>query len=183
MRAPLLGFVSLQHFEDTRSLSRAAAPATLRLQGLVTLVAFCSPRVPAGLVSYRRRSWDSPFEAFPSSRVSRRSRREGPTCRFPGCLSHRTRGPAGEATRRDFWALTPGQVPCRCARPKAGTRPAAPLGFCPSRGLSPATLKRLLTVSSLTCLVSRILVPLTARTSEHRSAADQVPPRGTNHPS
>ena len=81
-RTPALSFGSLQHIEETRSRPFAGIQSrSLRLQGLVTLLAFCSPRVPAGFVSPRRRSWDSPFEAFPLLRVSRHSCRKGPTCR------------------------------------------------------------------------------------------------------
>jgi hypothetical protein len=47
-----------------------AWPATFRLQGLVTLLTAYSLRTPAGFVSRRRRSWDSPFGAFPSQKVS-----------------------------------------------------------------------------------------------------------------
>jgi hypothetical protein len=81
-RTPALSFGSLQHIEETRSRPFAGIQSrSLRLQGLATLVACCSPRVPAGFVSPRRRSWDSPFEAFPLLRVSRHSCREAPTCR------------------------------------------------------------------------------------------------------
>ena len=47
------------------------APATFRLQGLVTLLAACSFRARAGFVSHRQRSWDCPFGGFPSRKVSR----------------------------------------------------------------------------------------------------------------
>jgi hypothetical protein len=46
-------------------------PATFRLQGLVTLLTVYSFRARAGPVSCRRRSWDSPFGAFPSRKVFR----------------------------------------------------------------------------------------------------------------
>jgi hypothetical protein len=45
-------------------------PATFRLQGLVTLLAVYSRRARAGFLSHRRRSWDSPFGAFSSRKVS-----------------------------------------------------------------------------------------------------------------
>jgi hypothetical protein len=52
--------------------SRAVPPpATVRLQGLVTLWAVYALRARAGFVSHRRRSWDSPFGAFSSRKVSR----------------------------------------------------------------------------------------------------------------
>lgn len=43
-------------------------PATFRLQGLATLLTASAPRFRAGLVSYRQRSWDSPFGAFSSAK-------------------------------------------------------------------------------------------------------------------
>jgi hypothetical protein len=63
-------FGSLQRSRQRRSTSRGrAAPATVRLQGLGTLLTACALRNRAGRVSYRRRSWDSPFGAFSSDKV------------------------------------------------------------------------------------------------------------------
>jgi hypothetical protein len=45
-------------------------PATVRLQGLVTLLTAFARRTRVGLVSCRRRSWDSPFGVFTSQKVS-----------------------------------------------------------------------------------------------------------------
>jgi hypothetical protein len=45
----------------------------------LTVYAF---RARADPVSCRQRSWDSPFEAFPSRQVSARYRPDAPTCRF-----------------------------------------------------------------------------------------------------
>jgi hypothetical protein len=45
-------------------------PATVRLQGLATLLAVYARRARAGFVSHRQRSWDSPFGAFSSRKVS-----------------------------------------------------------------------------------------------------------------
>ena len=84
--------------------------ATFRLQGLATLLTAYSRRAPAGFVSHRRRSWDSPFEAFPSRKV---------TATFPRGRTHmpfvpsffpppkRQAGPTG----RGFWALALSRVP------------------------------------------------------------------------
>lgn len=55
-------------FEGPRS--RACLPAVFRLQGLAALLAACSLRARAGLISCRQRSWDSPFGAFSSQKVS-----------------------------------------------------------------------------------------------------------------
>jgi hypothetical protein len=51
-------------------LPRAHPPATFRLQGLVTLLTVSSLQPPAGLVSYRQRSWDSPFEGYTPGKAS-----------------------------------------------------------------------------------------------------------------
>jgi hypothetical protein len=130
--APLMGFVSLQRSRIRRSTCRGfAEPATFRPQGLVTLSAACSLRARAGLVSYRRRSWDSPFGAFSSREVSTRLHVEGPTCRF-SCRCYRRRrqraGPAG----RGSWASTLARVPGDqrgISAPGAGYSH----GLCPSR--------------------------------------------------
>jgi hypothetical protein len=57
-------------------------PASFRPQGLITLSAAYSLRARAGSVSHRQRSWDSPFGAFPSHKVSERLRPKAPTYRF-----------------------------------------------------------------------------------------------------
>jgi hypothetical protein len=90
------------------------APATFRLQGLITLVAACSFRARAGSISHRRRSWDSPFGAFSSRKVS---------AAFPGGSTH---------------------IPFNLSvppSPKAVGRPNRPrfLGFCPSESPSRPT--------------------------------------------
>jgi hypothetical protein len=46
------------------------SPATVRLQGLATLLTAYALRARAGFVSHRRRSWDSPFGAFSFRKVS-----------------------------------------------------------------------------------------------------------------
>jgi hypothetical protein len=51
-------------------LPQACQPATFRLQGLATLLTAYSLRSRAGFVSHRQRSWDSPFGAFSSRKVS-----------------------------------------------------------------------------------------------------------------
>jgi len=127
-----MGFVSLQRSGVRRSTCRGfAEPATFRPQGLVTLSAAYSLRARAGLVSYRRRSWDSPFGAFSSREVSACLHVEAPTCRF-SCRCYRRRrqraGPAG----RGFWALALARVPGDrrgVSAPSAGCS----RGLCPSR--------------------------------------------------
>jgi hypothetical protein len=69
--APSLGSCSLGHIHHTRSGSRGLClPATFRPQGLITLSTACALARLAGLVSCRQRLWDSPFEAFSSSKVA-----------------------------------------------------------------------------------------------------------------
>jgi len=89
-----LGFLSLQHIRDRRSTSRGRClPATFRLQGLATLLTAYSLRTPAGFVSRRRRSWDSPLRSFLLPRGFRSvSTRENPltVCRCQ--YSHRVSG-------------------------------------------------------------------------------------------
>jgi hypothetical protein len=45
-------------------------PATFRLQGLVTLLAVCSPRSLTGLISSRQRPWDSSLRSISSREVA-----------------------------------------------------------------------------------------------------------------
>lgn len=69
--APSLGSCSLRHMHHTRSGSRGLClPATFRPQGLITLSTDCALARLAGLVSCRQHLWDSPFEAFSSSKVA-----------------------------------------------------------------------------------------------------------------
>jgi len=51
-------------------LPRTCQPAAFHLQGLATLLAVYALRSLAGFVSHRQRSWDSPFGAFSSRKVS-----------------------------------------------------------------------------------------------------------------
>jgi hypothetical protein len=112
------------------------APASVRLQGLATLLAAYALRARAGFVSHQQRSWDSPFGAFSSQKVS---------ATFPGGRTHvpflpsvipppkRWAGPTG----RGSWALTLPRVPgdrTGFNSPTAGCS----LGFCPSRVYWPA---------------------------------------------
>jgi hypothetical protein len=126
-----MGFCSLQHTRDRRSTCRGLClPATFRLQGLATLLTACSLRALAGFVSHRRRSWDSPFGAFSSRKVSARFRPEAPTYRstwrYTPCEHE-----AG-STGCGSWVLTLSRVPGDqrvFSAPTAGCS----LGFHPSR--------------------------------------------------
>jgi hypothetical protein len=108
--------------------ARACRPATFRLQGLATLLAACSLRARAGLVSYRQRSWDSPFGGFSSRKV---------LPAFPPGMHPRTvllSGiPTAEAPGRPdeprFLGFNPPESPLRLGRCLARQPPDPPLGF------------------------------------------------------
>ena len=85
-------------------------PATFRPQGLFTLSTAYSLQARAGFVSHQQRSWDSPFGAFPSRKVSAAlaiGRTHMPF--HPPVIPppQRRAGPTG----RDFWAFTLPRVP------------------------------------------------------------------------
>jgi len=107
------------------------APATFRLQGLATLWAAFSFRALAGFISRQQRSWDSPYGAFSSRKVS---------AAFPRGCTHvpfhppfipppkRWAGPTG----RGFWVLTlPGIPGDRTGFNSPAT--GCSLGLCPPR--------------------------------------------------
>jgi hypothetical protein len=106
-------------------------PAAFRLQGLATLLTAYSLRAPAGFISHRRRSWDSPFGAFPFRKVSAAFPRGSTHLPFnPPVIPppERWAGPAG----RGSWALTLPGVPgdrTGVNSPTAGCS----LGLYPSR--------------------------------------------------
>jgi hypothetical protein len=114
--APLLSFASLQHIRERRSTRPGLClPATFRPQGLATLSTACSLRTRAGSVSRRRRSWDSPFGAFPSREAFTRFRMNEPTYRFPKRPVFRrtpktARLAAVPGLRSSRESLTPGHV-------------------------------------------------------------------------
>jgi hypothetical protein len=131
-----LGFPSLQHLRNRESTYRGLClPATFRLQGLVTLLAAYSSRSRAGLISYQQRSWDSPFGAFSSRKVS------DP---FPDQKNPHTVPPVGipapEGTGRldrpRFLGCDPSESPWRSDALLAHPTLDAPLGFAL---LGPAT--------------------------------------------
>lgn len=63
-----MGFASLQHIQEFEVHCRELCKllATVRLQGLVTLMTAYALETRAGFVSHRQRSWDSPFGDFTS---------------------------------------------------------------------------------------------------------------------
>jgi hypothetical protein len=128
--APLMGFASLQHLRNRRSTSRGLClPATFRPQGLATLSTACSLRDPAGFVSRRRRSWDSPFGAFPSRAVPARFRTGGPTYRFTQRFSRRLG--AGPARWAPVSGLRPPRESLATERVFSTSPAGCSPGFCP----------------------------------------------------
>jgi hypothetical protein len=124
-----MGLWSLQHMKGSEvHLSRARPPATFHLQGLVTLLAVYSLRSRAGFVSHRPRSWDLPFGAFPSGKVS-----EGISLRKRPLTVSPIGVPAAVALGRPNRSRFPGFAPCRSPWPRGEglVRPwlDAPLGF------------------------------------------------------
>jgi hypothetical protein len=143
-----MGFRSLQHIQARRSTSRGLyLPATFRLQGLATLLTACSLQALAGFVSHRQRSWDSPFGASSSRKVSGT---------FPSGSTHlpfhlqvypvRSTGPARQATVPGLLPFQESLATRTCLAPEPL---AAPLGFallgCVTKaliGVSPDLLPR-----------------------------------------
>jgi hypothetical protein len=107
-----------------------AAPATFRLQGLVTLLTAYSPRTRAGLISCRRRSWAFALRSVPLPKgIPHVSARDEPTCRLTcRCSLRRTRGP-------DRQAPTSGLSPFRKSLATTRAINAAAAGY--SLGLRP----------------------------------------------
>jgi hypothetical protein len=114
-------------------------PATVRLQGLVTLLTAFARRGRARLVSSRQRSWDSPFGAFSSQKVADAfPHRSDPHTVSPVGVPEPHKATWTGPTSRGSWALTLPEVP----GDKAGiSSPAAgcSLGF-PLSGQSSASL-------------------------------------------
>jgi hypothetical protein len=162
-------------------LTRARPPATFRPQGLVTLSTVCSLRAPAGFVSHRRRSWDSPFGAFSSRKVPAAFPRwMNPHTVFPVGIPARRSGWAGP-TSRGFRAFTLPGVPGSPAgvnSPTAGCSLGLSLPGCsgglPGPGLRPC--------SSHALLRSLALRPATAGASESQSALRLALPTPSGKP-
>lgn len=92
------------------------------------------------------------------NRVSRRSRRDVPTCRSRLAAFPEGRSPAGKASCVGFWVLTPGPVPCRTSS-RSPNRLDAPLGFTPFQGSVFRGLEPAFAGSPLSCLASEGLAP------------------------
>jgi hypothetical protein len=143
-------------------------PATVRLQGLVTLWAVYALRARAGFVSHRRRSWDSPFGALSSREgVHALSNRTGPPTVLPVVV------PAAEALGRPDEPRFPGFHPSESPwRPNAGLVRwllVAPLGFA-LLGSAGGSLVRGFARTPPTRFTDATLRPAPAGASESRSA-------------
>jgi hypothetical protein len=149
-------------------------PATVRPQGLATLSTAYALRTPAGFVSHRRRSWDSPFGAFPSRKVAESfPNRTHPHTVQPGVA------PAAEAPGRPDGPRFPGFDPCKSpSRMDMGLarRPLdTPLGFA-LLGLSSESLAGDFAPTPLTRLAQTAAMPpkLPAPQSLNRLSLGQV---------
>jgi len=126
---------------------RLYLPAPVRLQGLATLLTAYALRVPAGSVSHRRRSWDSPFGAWPPGRSPRVTARSSPRTVLPD-RSSRRRSDKPELPGRGFWDLTLPGVPVPVGRYLTRRHAGGSLGLRPfrvhSRGPRPGSPRGLL---------------------------------------
>lgn len=108
-----------------------------RLQGLVTLLTVLSRRIRAGFVSYRQRSWDSPFGAFPSRTVLGAFPPERTHVPILHPVHNAARGDEAGPDDRGFWALARAGVPCGCSVISATTAGCS-LGLFPFQGIRAA---------------------------------------------
>jgi hypothetical protein len=162
-----MDFASLQHMKDRRSTVRGfCLPATFRPQGLITLSAVSSLRSRAGFVSRQQRSWDSPFEAFSSRKVSGRYRPEAPTYRFSRLLSRRRS--VGPVHGPRFLGFDPCRSPSRPNVCLARQPPDAPLGFA-LPGPANERLDQDFAQSPLSCFATKATHAPAAGTSEYLS--------------
>jgi hypothetical protein len=116
-----------------------------RLQGLATLVTVSSRESRAGFISRRQRSWDSPFGAFSSQRVSTASpQRKNPHTVFPsGCCAPQGSARTGRPRSLGFdpaenplpMSMCLAHSPAGCSlgiRLFQGSRPKPSPGVCPT---------------------------------------------------
>ena len=95
--------------------TRVCPPATFRLQGLATLLTAYTLSSLAGFVSHRQHSWDSPFGAFSSRKVSGAFRnRMNPHTVLP--IGAPAAGAMGRPNRPRFLGFDPSESPWRSTR-------------------------------------------------------------------
>jgi hypothetical protein len=116
------------HEESKVHFPQARPPAPFRLQGLVTLLTAYALRSRAGFVSHRQRSWDLPFGAFTSRKVSGGITARMDPHRFACRHSHR-RSDEPARLSRGSWVSTLPRVPRRLSRGLVHRPLGAPLGF------------------------------------------------------
>jgi hypothetical protein len=121
-------------------------PSRFRLQGLVTLWAAYSFRALAGFISHQRRSWDSPFGASSSRKVSGAFPPGRTHIPFVLPLLPLPKQRAGRAGR-GFWASTLARVP-GSRRGISTPTTGCSLGFRPSRVYRPKSESRFRPTSS-----------------------------------
>jgi hypothetical protein len=140
---------------------------------LVTLVTAYSLRSRASPVSYRQRSWDSPFGVFPSRKVSRRiSAWMVPHTVLP------VGAPAAEAkgrpSRPRFLGFHPSESPWRSDEGLTRQPLVTPLGFHPSRVCHRKPCPGSRPNSSHTLGRAQRRIALLTGVSEYRSALDSL---------
>jgi hypothetical protein len=144
-----MGFASLQHMRHRRYAYRERClPATFRLQGLSTLLTVYSLRSRAGFVSHRQRSWDLPFGAFSSWKVTGRFRLGRTHIPFTRRYTHAPRC-RGRLDKLQFLGFDPSESPWRSSVCLACRPLVAPLGLTlpgllaeALTGISPSLLSR-----------------------------------------
>jgi hypothetical protein len=156
-------------------LPQAHPPATFRLQGLATLLTVYALRPPAGFVSHRRRSWDSPFGAFSSRKVSGTLPPDAPTCRSAYRCSRRGKRWAGP-NRLRLLGFHPSESPWRSGKVLVRRTLDAPMGFC-LPGLAIGNLPRAIRLGILShALQTGGLLVRSAGAPECRSVSDLFHP-------
>jgi hypothetical protein len=142
-----MGFASLQRSRKRKSTCDSLARAiAVPPSGLVTLWAAYSFRALAGFISHQRRSWDSPFGASSSRKVSGAFPPGRTHIPFVLPLLPLPKQRAGRAGR-GFWASTLARVPGSrrgISTPSTGCS----LGFRPSRVYRPKSESRFRPTSS-----------------------------------
>jgi hypothetical protein len=163
-------FVPFSTYRIWRSTHHGRSkPATVRVQGLATLVAVFARRIRAGFVSRRQRSWDSPFGAFSSKRGADAFPRLRTHLPFlPPGYSRRTRRRAGPGGR-GFWGLALVGVP-------RTVRVISPHDGGGSRGLFPFRVCRCESWQSVPCRLLRALRSARVQTGRRRLGVFGCPP-------
>jgi hypothetical protein len=174
-----MGFRSLQHVQPRGSTVRGIClPATFRPQGLAALSTVYSPRSLAGFVSHRQRSWDFPFGAYSSRKV---------TGSFPPGSTHvpflPTLFPSAEAEGRPVEPRFLGFDPCRSPL-TIGRGLKAPITGC-SLGFNPLEVSGWKPWPEFRPASSRVLAVdkgLSTRVLAAPRSLDQFPPRLAHFP-